>query len=123
MDPTELGDRIVAVLEEHPLIEILGPAMVDEWVGTAETFGQSFDTGIGVVYELVQKQPSNRLGRPGVAGEECPFHYFRKVDQGEHRAVDVGKKPCQDCGFGRAERFFEVGHRSSECTGKDPRHG
>jgi hypothetical protein len=27
--PAELGDRVVAVLEEHPLVELLGPLEPD----------------------------------------------------------------------------------------------
>ena len=63
MHTTELGDGVVAVLEEHLVVELLGPP---------QTHG-GVDTGIpGDVElsdELIEEEPTKTLGRPGVPSE------------------------------------------------------
>ena len=63
MDAAELGHRVVAVLEEHPVVELLGPGQADGGVDAVVA------ADVEVADELVQEEPPQALGRAGVAGE------------------------------------------------------
>ena len=93
MHAAELGDRVVAVLEEHPVVELLGPAQADGGVDGVVA------GDVEVADELVEEQPAQALGRAGVAGEERALHHLGQVDQGEHRPVEVGEVPTEDVGL------------------------
>ena len=58
MHASELGDRVVAVLEEHPVVELLGPPQPDGRVD-GEIAGE-----VEVADELVQEEAPQALGRP-----------------------------------------------------------
>ena len=62
MHPTELGDGVVAVLEEHAVVELLGAAQPDGRVD-GEVAGE-----VEVVHELVEEQAPEALVGPRVAG-------------------------------------------------------
>ena len=77
----ELRDRVVAVLVEHPLIELVGALECPRRTpaGACSTVG----------VELVEEQPAQRLGRPRVAREQRALHRLRQIDQREDRPVEV----------------------------------
>ena len=105
VDAAELGDRVVAVLEEHPVVELLGPTQAHGGVDG----GVAAD--VELVDELVEEQPAQALGRPRVAGEQGPLDDLGQVDQGEHRAVEVREVPAQDVGLVLGEVLGDVdGH-------------
>jgi hypothetical protein len=82
VDPAELGDRVVAVLEEHLLVEVLGPLQPHGGV-------HGLVTGdVQLADELVEEEAAEALGAARVAREERSFDDFGQVDQGEHGAVD-----------------------------------
>ncbi len=56
MDPSELGDRVVPVLAEHPGVEVLGTPQSD---GRVEARVAS---DIELFYELVEEEPAQALG-------------------------------------------------------------
>jgi hypothetical protein len=62
MDSAELGDGVVPVLEEDPPVQVLSPLVIDQVIGTAEVNRQPLDSKLGVVHELVEEEPPDRLG-------------------------------------------------------------
>ena len=95
MGAPELGDGVVSVVEEDPLIELLGLAGCHERV-VVETTGHRVDAGVRIRHELVEEEPSQRLGRPRITGEERALHHLREIDQPEHRQVEIGEESTQD---------------------------
>ena len=59
MHAAELGDGVVAVLEEHPVVELLGPPQADGGVD-GEVAGD-----VEVADELVEEQPAQALRASG----------------------------------------------------------
>ena len=57
----QLGDRVVAVLAEDALVELVGAGGAD---------GRRPGGLPGLLEELVEEEAAQRLGRAGVAGEE-----------------------------------------------------
>ncbi len=105
MDPAQLGHRVVAVLEEDPFVEGLGPFQADGGVDG----GVAGD--VELVDELVEEEAPQALGRARVPGEERALHDLRQVDQGEHRTVEVREVAPEDVRFLRAELLGDVdGH-------------
>ena len=102
MDAAELGHRVVAVLEEHPLVELLGPLETDRGVDRLVA------VDVEVVDELVEEQPAQALGAAAVAGEQRPLHDLRQVDEREDGAVEVGEVPAQDVGLLTREILGDV---------------
>ena len=101
----ELGDRVVAVLEEHPVVELLGPAQADGGVD-GEVAGD-----VEVADELVEEQAAQALVGPRVPGEQRALHDLGQVDQGEDRAVEVREVPPEDVGLVGGELLGDVdGH-------------
>ena len=60
----ELGHRVVAVLEEDPVVELLGAPQSHGGVDA------DVAAHVEVAHELVEEQPPQALGRARVAGEE-----------------------------------------------------
>ena len=106
VDAAELGHRIVAVLDEDPLVELLGPGQPDRGVEG----GVAGD--VEVAHELVEEESAQALGRARVAGEERSLDDFGQVDQGEHRLVEVGDVAPEDRRLVRAEALFGVGEHA-----------
>ena len=92
VDAAELGHRVVAVLEEDLLVELLGPLQADRGVDRGVT------GDVQLTDELVQEEPAQALRGPGVAGEQGPLDHLGQVDQREDRPVEVGDVPPQDVG-------------------------
>ena len=58
VNPAELGDRVVAVFDEHALEELLGPARAR--IALGRTGGRRLQTARA--QELVEEEPAKRLG-------------------------------------------------------------
>jgi len=71
---TKLGYGVVAVLEEHFVVEAL--RLVEPNRGIHRTIAGH----IQVLHELIKEEPSERLRAPAVAGEQCTLHNLGKVD-------------------------------------------
>ena len=93
MDAAELGDGVVAVLDEDPVVELLGPGQPDGGVDAVVA------RDVEVADELVEEQPAQALGRAGVPGEKGTFDDLGQVDQGEDRPVEVGDVATEDLGL------------------------
>ncbi len=107
MHAAQLSDRIVSVLEEHPVVEILGTLHADEWV-VPGLRRDGADPHVGLVDELVQEETPDGLGGTGVPGEQSALHHFRHVDEGEHRSVDVGEESRQHRLLVGSELFAKI---------------
>ena len=112
MSATELGDRVVPIVEEDALVQLFGFASCHQWV-IVEIPGHGVDPGLWIGHELVEKEPTQRLGRPRIAGEERSLDHFREIDQPEHRQVEIGEEPAQDRLLLGGEIFLVVGHHGS----------
>ena len=86
--PPELGDGVVAVLDEHALEELLGSSGPGVAVSSTVA-GGGVETSRA--QELVEEKPAKRLGRARVAGEESTLHDLGQVDQREHGTIEVGE--------------------------------
>ena len=106
MHATELGDRVVAVLEEDPLVELLGPLQPDGGVDG----GVAGD--VEVAHELVEEEPPEALRRARVAGEEGALHHLGQVDQGEDGPVEVRDVAPQDGRLLVVKRLLDVGEHA-----------
>jgi hypothetical protein len=82
VDAAELGHRVVAVLAEHALVELVGPAGAD---------GRRRRGLADLLQELVEEKAAQRLGRPRVPGEQRPLDHLRQVHEREDGAVEVGE--------------------------------
>ncbi len=98
----QLGDRVVAVLEEDPVVELLGPTQPDGGVD-----GQ-VAADVEIADELVQEQPAQALGRAGVAGEQRSLHHLREVHQREDGPVHAREVPPEDVGLRVTEALPDV---------------
>ena len=102
----ELGDRVVAVLEEDPVVELLGPAKAHGGVDGRVA------ADVEVADELVEEEAAQALGRSGVAGEQRALHDLGQVDEREDRAVEVGEVSPKDVRLVGSELLGDVhGHR------------
>ena len=89
----ELGNGVVAVLEEHPVVELLGPGQAHGGVHAV------VPADVEVADELVEEQAPKALGGAGVASEQGSLDDLGQVDQGEHGTVQVGEVAPEDLGF------------------------
>ena len=105
VDAAQLGHRVVSVLEENPVVQLLGPLQSDGGVNG------HIAADVQLSDELVQEQPAQRFRRPAVAGEQRTLDYFRQVHKGEYRLVQVGEIPAEDVLFLGGELLGDVlGH-------------
>jgi hypothetical protein len=100
----ELGDRIVAVLDEDLFVEFLGSVQAGGGIDGPIT------VDLEVTDELVEEQPPQALRAPAVPGEERTLDDFGQVDEGKHRSVEVREVPPQDIGLRRRELLGHIGH-------------
>ena len=108
MHAAELGDGVVAVLEEDPVVELLGPPQPDRGVDG----GVAAD--VEVADELVEEEAPQALGAAGVAGEQGALHDLGQVDEREHGTVEVGEVAPEDVRLVGRELLGDVdGHRRS----------
>ena len=113
VDAAELGDRVVAVLDEHLLVERPRPARRPT---VASIVWSPRD--VEVADELVEEQPAQALRAAAVAGEQRALHDLGQVDQGEHRPVEVREVPPQHVGFLRGELLGDVGSHGRRSYGR-----
>ena len=99
----ELGDGVVAVLEEHPVVELLGAPQADGGVDGAVA------GDVELVDELVEEEPAQALGRARVAGEQRALHHLGQVDEREDGAVEVREVGRQELALVLRERLAEGG--------------
>jgi len=99
----ELGHRVVAVADEHALVEVLGAADGDHVVVAGRGCRQPVEARIRLVDELVEQDPAQAFFRPRVPREERPLDDLREVAQRKNRAIEVGEVAGQDGGLGRVE--------------------
>lgn len=114
VDPAELGDRVVAELEEDPLVELLGPLQPHRRVDRA------VPGDVEVTEEFVEEQAPHALGRTGVSGEERPADHLGQVHQGEHRPVEVRHVMAQDLALVGGEGLGRVVRHRDETTRPRP---
>ena len=111
MHPTQLRHRIVAVFDEHLLVELLGPLEPD---GGVE---RDVPGDVEVAHELVEKEAAQALGRPGVPGEQGPLDHLGQVHQGEDGQMEVGHVAPKDGGLVLRELLFYVGEHGRPTIG------
>ncbi len=105
MHTAELCDGVVSVLEEHPVVELLGPAQTDGGIDGGVT------GDVEIADELVEEQAAKALRAAGVAGEQGALHHLRQVHQREDRPVEVGEVAPEDVRLIRRELLGDVdGH-------------
>ena len=85
----ELGHGIVAVLNEHRVVEARGPFTAGGRCGALGSCPRD------VPRELVEEQSPQRLRGARVAGEHRTFDRFGQVDQGEDRPIEVREVRCE----------------------------
>ena len=97
--------QLVAVVEEDPLVQLLGPIETDRRID------RMVAADVEVADELVEEETPERLVTPAVAGEERALDDFRQVHQGEHGPVQVGEVATEDVSFLGGEFLGDVdGH-------------
>ena len=79
----ELGDGVVAVLEEHALVELFRAAQPDRRVD-GEVAGE-----VEIADELVEEQPAQALVGTGVPREQRALHDLGQIDEREDGPVEV----------------------------------
>src|SRR5206468_10943050 len=79
--------RVVAVLDEHALVELLGPSRAGVGVRRAAARGRREAAG---AEEFVDEEAAERLRRARIAREQRAFHDLGQVDEREDGAVEVG---------------------------------
>ncbi len=79
----DLGDRVVAVADEDPLVQPRGTLALVPVEGPRSR--------LGVACELFQVEPPHGPGIPRIAGKKRPLDGLGEVDQGEHGTVEVGE--------------------------------
>src|SRR5207247_7128525 len=96
VDGPELSDRVVAVLEEDALVELLGALAAGvgdlDRLALRRRLDRPRDSLLPLLrrQELVEEEPAQRLRRARVAREERALDDLGKIDEREHRAVEVG---------------------------------
>ena len=95
----QLRDGVIAVLEEHLLVELLGPIEPDRRVDSPVA------ADVQLVDELVEEQPPETLRRAGVAGKQRSLDDLGEVHEREDGLVQVREVPPQDVLFGGRERL------------------
>ena len=83
MHPAELGDGVVAVFEEHAVVELLGALQPDRRVD-GEVAGD-----VEIADELVEEQATQTLVGTRVPREQRALHHLGQVHQREHGPVEV----------------------------------
>ena len=86
----ELRDGVVAVLEEDPFVERLGPLQADGGVD-GEIAGE-----VEVGDELVEEEATQALRAPRVTREQGALDHLGEVDHAVHGTIEVGEIPAED---------------------------
>ena len=109
----QLRDGVVAVLHQHPLVQLLGAP--DAHRLDSELFDRGRWRDQPTLVELIEEQTAKRLGRARVTGEERPLHDVRKIREGEDRPIDAGEMAAQDVAFLRGEFRVQRSHEELTC--------
>ena len=99
---TELSHRIVAVFEEHLLIELFGPRQ------TGGGVDRLVAADVEIAHELVEEQPPQTLRAAAVPGEQRALHHLGEVHQCKNGTVEVREVPTQNVGLTGGECFGDV---------------
>ena len=99
---TELRDGVVAILEEHLVVELLGPPKADGGVDAR------IATDVELADELIEEQPTQALRRARIPGEQGALDDLGEVDEREHRAVEIREIAPQDVGLFGVELLCDV---------------
>ncbi len=105
----ELRHRVVAVVGEHPPVEGLG-ALDAHLTGLPASAGDGAQARLRRLDELVEEEAAHRLRGTAVAGEQRTLHHLGQIDDGEHRALEVGEVRAKQVPLGIGERLLEVRH-------------
>jgi hypothetical protein len=92
----ELGDRVISVTDENPLVELFGAPHGDHVVRLAGNRRQRLKAGVRLIDELVEQHPAKALLGARIPGEERPFHHLGQVAERENGAVEVGEISRED---------------------------
>ena len=102
----ELRDRVVAVLEEDPVVELLSTPQPDGRVDGRVA------ADVEVTDEFVEEEAPQALVRARVAGEQRALHDLGEVDQREDGTIEVRHVSPKDVLFLGRELLGDVdGHR------------
>ncbi len=104
----ELGDGVVAVADQDPLVELLRASHSDHVVIRRRRARKAVETGIWLIHELVEKHAAKALLGPRVTREERPLDDLRQVAEGEYRPVQVGEVAFEQAGLGGAELHTHI---------------
>src|SRR5439155_23974469 len=96
VNASELGHGVVAVFEEHAVVELLGSPEPDGRVD-GEIAGE-----VEVTDELVEEEAPQALGRSRIAGEQGALHDLGQVYEREDGRIEVREVRAQ-------HRLFLVG--------------
>ncbi len=102
VDAAELRHGVVAVVEEHPLVQFLGAIEADRGVD------RMVATDVEVADELVEEQAPQRLVAAAVASEQRALHDLGQIDQCEHGTIEVREVTPQNVRFVRGEGLWDV---------------
>ncbi len=104
----ELRDRVVAVADEDPLVELRGALALGAVEGTAP---------LGSVgRELVEVEPPQRALVAGVAGEQRALDGLGQIRQREHRPVEVAEVRFESDPLRLGEGFDRVIQGADDAT-------
>ena len=102
MHAAELCNGVVAVVEEHALVQLLGTVETDRRVDGVVA------AHVEIADELVEEQTPQRLVAAAVPSKEGALDHFGQIDEREHRTVEVGEVPAQHIGLVRGEGLRDV---------------
>ena len=123
MCASELCHRVVSVLREDPLVELLGSLEFHRLVAGGNGVGDRSDSDIRLFVELIEEESAHRLGRSAVPGEQGSLDHLRQVHDGEHGAVELGEEAAQHRSFRLVEGFDVVAGRHGSGGGVFAGHG
>ena len=106
----QLGDRVVAVADQDPLVELLRPAGATRAPGSGSSASPSRPE-LGLAEELFEEHPAEALLGPRVAREEGALDDLGQVPEGEDVAVEVGEVAFKLSCLSRREALLEGGCR------------
>ena len=108
VDAAELGDGVVAVLEEDAFVEVFGALEADGRVD-GEVAGE-----VEIADEFVEEEAAQALVGARVAGEQRALHDLGQVRQREDRAVEIREVRPETIRFAVGERLRRVEHGTGD---------